>query len=441
MSIKRTASFFLILALFLSLLFFDFSSAYIQNEIADRERQIQELERQKDEYEKQIAEKQGISRTLKGEIFILDTQIKKLQLEIKSLDLAIQKTGFEISDTSEKISETISKTSRIKESLAEFIRIVDKSDKENLMEILFKNRNLSDFFGNLENIRTSQEKAQIAMQELRNLKAELEAQYEELEARKVEQVGLRKIQELQKWEVDSKKGEKNNLLAATKGEERKFQELARKTDQDIQRLRDQIKFLLGQGISLEDALSYGQLAANRVGIRPAFLLAILDVESGLGRNVGTGNWIDDMYNCYLRLGRPSRAETEKRAFFEIAGKLGIDPNSVKVSAAPNYGCGGAMGPAQFIASTWLLYEARVAELTGHNPPNPWSIEDSFMAAAVYLANAGATKKTQAAEIAAANTYLSGKANCRQSACRYYSNLVLSKSVQIERELPSPVASQ
>lgn len=279
------------------------------------------------------------------------------------------------------------------------------------------------------------------MQELRNLKAELEAQYEELEARKVEQVGLRKIQELQKWEVDSKKGEKNNLLAATKGEERKFQELARKTDQDIQRLRDQIKFLLGQGISLEDALSYGQLAANRVGIRPAFLLAILDVESGLGRNVGTGNWIDDMYNCYLRLGRPSRAETEKRAFFEIAGKLGIDPNSVKVSAAPNYGCGGAMGPAQFIASTWLLYEARVAELTGHNPPNPWSIEDSFMAAAVYLANAGATKKTQAAEIAAANTYLSGKANCRQSACRYYSNLVLSKSVQIERELPSPVASQ
>ncbi len=431
----------MILALFLSLLFFDFSSAYIQNEIADRERQIQELERQKDEYEKQIAEKQGISRTLKGEIFILDTQIKKLQLEIKSLDLAIQKTGFEISDTSEKISETISKTSRIKESLAEFIRIVDKSDKENLMEILFKNRNLSDFFGNLENIRTSQEKAQIAMQELRNLKAELEAQYEELEARKVEQVGLRKIQELQKWEVDSKKGEKNNLLAATKGEERKFQELARKTDQDIQRLRDQIKFLLGQGISLEDALSYGQLAANRVGIRPAFLLAILDVESGLGRNVGTGNWIDDMYNCYLRLGRPSRAETEKRAFFEIAGKLGIDPNSVKVSAAPNYGCGGAMGPAQFIASTWLLYEARVAELTGHNPPNPWSIEDSFMAAAVYLANAGATKKTQAAEIAAANTYLSGKANCRQSACRYYSNLVLSKSVQIERELPSPVASQ
>lgn len=441
MGIKGTIVFSLILALGLGFSSFNFSFAGVQQDIAERERQIQELERQKEEYEKQIAEKQGIARTLKSEIFILDTQIKKLQLEIKSLDLAIQKTGFEINQTSQKISETISKSGRIKESLGEFVRLVDKSDKENLVEILLKNRDLSDFFGNLENIRTSQEKAQIEMEELRNLKAQLEAEQEELEARKAEQIGLRKIQELQKREVDSKKGQKNNLLTATKGEERKFQELAMKTSQDIQRLRDQIRFLLGQGISLEDALSYGQLAATRVGIRPAFLLAILDVESGLGRNVGTGNWINDMYNCYLRLGRPTRAEKEKNALFEITGKLGIDPNSVKVSAAPNYGCGGALGPAQFIPSTWLLYEQRVAQLTGHNPPNPWSIEDSFTAAAIYLANVGATKKTQAAEIAAANAYLSGKANCRQSICRYYSNLVLSKAAQIEKELPNSVASQ
>ena len=415
------------------------SSADVQQEISERERQIQELERQKDEFEKEISEKQGVARTLQNEIFILDAQIKRLQLEIKSLDLAIQKTGFEIEGTNKKIDETIVKTGRIKQSLAEFVRIVDKSDRENLVEILFKNRDLSDFFGNLENIRISQEKAQVAIGELRQLKTELEQEQEELEEIKTEQVGLRRIQELQRREVGSKKVEKNSLFAVTKGEEKKFQELVRKTDQDIQKLKEQIRFLLGQGISLEDALKFGQLAAMRVGIRPAFLLAILDVESGLGRNVGTGNWIDDMYNCYLRLGRPSRAETEKNAFLAIIGRLGLDANSVKVSAAPNYGCGGALGPAQFIASTWLLYESEVARLTGHNPPNPWNIEDSFMAAAIYLANAGAGKQTQAAEIAAANTYLSGKANCRQSICRYYSNLVLQKAVQIEKDLPATVA--
>ncbi|MFN7088743.1 MAG: lytic murein transglycosylase, partial [Candidatus Paceibacteria bacterium] len=307
-------------------------------------------------------------------------------------------------------------------------------DQQSLLEILLRNRDLSDFFGNLENIRTAQQKAQLTLKELKQLKTELEQRQEELEQRQTEQIGLRSIQRQQKNEVELKKKERNELLKVTKGEEKKFQELVQKTEQDIQKLRAQIRFLLEQGITLEDAVKYGKLAAMRVGIRPAFLLAILDVESGLGRNVGTGNWLDDMYNCYLRLGRITRAETEKNAFFAVIGKLGLDPNSVKVSATPPYGCGGAMGPAQFIASTWLLYEEEVARLTGHNPPNPWSIEDAFMAAAIYLANAGATQKTQEAEIRAANTYLSGKANCRQSICRYYSNLVLSKAAEIEKQL-------
>ena len=302
-----------------------------------------------------------------------------------------------------------------------------------------KNRDLSDFFGNLENIRVAQEKAQVTIKELKQLKIELEEREAELGERRAEQVGLRNVQESQKRAVDVKKKDKDSILKVTKGEEKKYQGLVKRTDQDIEKIRSQIRFLLEQGISFEDALRYGQLAAIRVGIRPAFLLAILDVESGLGRNVGTGNWQTDIYNCYLRLGRPNRAEAEKNAFFEVIGKLGLNADSVKVSAAPSYGCGGALGPAQFIASTWLLYEDEVARLTGHNPPNPWSIEDSFMAAAIYLANAGAANQTQTAEIKAANAYLSGKANCRQSICRYYSNLVLQKAAEIQKDLPLPTA--
>lgn len=416
------------------------SSADVQQEISERERQIQELESQKQEYQKQIAEKQGEARTLQGEIFIFDTQIKQLQLEIRALDLAIQNTGFEIDETIKSIDLALAKIERIKQSLAQFVRIVYQSDKENLFEILLKNRDLSDFFGNLEGIRASQEKAQVTIKDLKQLKIELELEQEQLEVRRTEQVGLRNIQKIQKLEVDLKKGEKDNILKITKGEEKKFQDLVKKTDQDIEKIRGQVRFLLEQGITLEDALKYGQLAATRVGIRPAFLLAILDVESGLGKNVGTGNWLDDMYNCYLRLGRPSRAETERNAFFAIIGKLGLDANSVKVSRAPSYGCGGALGPAQFIPSTWLLYESEVARLTGHALPNPWSIEDAFMAAAIYLSNAGAANQTRAAEIRAANIYLSGKANCRQSICRYYSNLVLQKAAEIEKDLPKQVAN-
>lgn len=412
-----------------------FISADVQQEISDRERQIQELEKKRAEYEKEIFEKQSAAKTLQNEIFIFDTQIKQLQLEIRTLDLAIQKTGLEIDETVKSIDEALSKIEKIKRSLGEFLRLVYQSDQENLFEVLLKNRDLSDFFGNLESIKDSQEKAQFIIRELKQLKIELEQRQDELSQSRTEQVGLRNIQEIQKREVDSRKKEKDDIFKITKGEEKKFQQLAKQTGQDIEKIRSQIRFLLEQGITLEEALKFGQLAAIRVGIRPAFLLAILDVESGLGRNVGTGNWLDDMYNCYKRRGKPGRAETEKNAFFAVIGRLGLEADSVKVSRAPSYGCGGALGPAQFIPSTWLIYETEVARLTGHNPPNPWSIEDAFMAAAVYLANAGATSQNQKAEIKAANTYLSGKANCRQSICRYYSNLVLQKASEIEKDLP------
>ena len=93
-----------------------------------------------------------------------------------------------------------------------------------------------------------------------------------------------------------------------------------------------------------------------------------------------------------------------------------------------------MGPAQFIPSTWLAYEGEVTRLTGHNPPNPWSIEDSFMASAIKLARGGANTKTAQGEIRASKAYISGNPNCSSSICKYYSNTVQRKADQIEASL-------
>jgi membrane-bound lytic murein transglycosylase B len=132
----------------------------------------------------------------------------------------------------------------------------------------------------------------------------------------------------------------------------------------------------------------------------------------------------------------NRAETEKNAFLQITSRLGLDPNSVKVSREPTYGCGGAMGPAQFIPSTWLAYEAEVARLTGHNPPSPWNTQDAFTAAAVKLARGGAT--TRAGEEGAARAYVGGSTKCGVGnpghICTTYSRTVLQKAAEIEKNL-------
>jgi peptidoglycan hydrolase CwlO-like protein len=408
--------------------------ASIQEEIETRNRQIEEIQRQIDAYQRQIEENSAKARTLTLEIDRLNAQINKAQLEIRSLGIAIDQTNLEIQEAQHGIEVATDKLKLHKEALAKYVRILYELDKENLTRVLLSNGKLSDFFNNLKNLGDIQDSLQTAIVNIKDLKADLEQRKADLEDKKSELEQLKGLQQFQKRNLELAKSEKSAILKETKGQEAKFQQLVKQGQQDIQRIRDQIYYLMQNGVTVEEAIKFGQLAAIRVGIRPAFLIAILEIESGLGRNVGTGNWLEDMYQCYLELGKPSRAEAEKAAFFEIVSKLGLDPNSVKVSREPNYGCGGALGPAQFLPTTWLAYEDRVAQLTGHRPPNPWNIEDAFMASAIKLAAAGATAKTKTAEIAAAKAYLSGKPNCSSRICNYYANAVLDKAAIIEQNL-------
>ena len=427
-------------------------SADVQQDISEKERQIQEFEKQREEYQAQINEKQKESRTLEGEIFILDTEIKKLQLEIKTLGLAIQKTDFEINETADSIDAALSKIKRIKESLAEFLRIVYQSEQENLFEILLKNRDLSDFFGNLENIRSSQEKAQITIEELKQLKIELEEKQEELEAKRLEQIALKNIQEIQKREVNVVKKERSDILKITKGDEKKFQNLVNTTNQSIQKLREEVQFLLKQGVTLEEAIKFGHLAAIRTGIRPAFLIAVLESESALGVNVGKC-YITDATSGASRnvttgqvFTRGINPKRDLPLFIKVAQELGKDPFQTPISCwQPFYvrgvsvGWGGGMGPAQFIPSTWFLLNEDVARITGRSPPNPWNIEDAFLAAAVLLAQGGATSQTRAGEVAAAKAYFSGNPRCSRADCNSYAVIVMRKAAQIEKDLPASTA--
>lgn len=430
---KRFTKFTLVLILGLFWPLFHVGAA-VQDEIESRNKQIEAIQKQIDEYQKQIEENSAKSQTLSGEISKLNAQISKVLLEIRSLSLAIDQAGIEISDTQSKIQDAQHKIELHKEALARYIKILYQVDQANLTQVIFRNQKLSDFFNNIKNLQDTQNNLRTTIVSIKDLKADLEQKESDLEDKRSELEQLKGLQQSEKRNLDQTKNEKADLLEVTKGQETKFQQLVKKSQQDIERIREQVYYLQQNGVTVEDAIKFGQLAAIRVGIRPAFLIAILEVESGLGRNVGTGNWLSDMYNCYVRLGKTSRAEAEKSAFFEITNKLGLNPDNVKVSREPNYGCGGALGPAQFLPTIWLTYENEVADLTNHRPPSPWNIEDAFMASAVKLSRAGAGGKTRAAETAAARAYISGKPSCHSRICNYYASAVLNKTALIEQSL-------
>ncbi len=417
--------------------------ASIQDEIDAKTQQIEALQQQIQAYQAQADQAGAQSRTLQNEIARLNAQIGQITAEVNSLRASIDRTGLEISQTNTQITDAEHTIAIHQEALAQSLRETDALDQQPLAFILLQHDALSEFFDYVHNVQRAQDTIRIAIQSITDLKGQLEDHEEKLRDQRSQLEQLKALQEVQQRQLASTKGQKNQILTQTKGQESKYQQLVAAGKRDLKALQEQIYYLQQNGISVNDAVKYAELAAIGAGIRPAFLLALLEVESRLGLNVGTGNWKDDMYLCYLRLANyyPSkkayytqRAETEKAAFFNITTALGLNPDAQKVSREPTYGCGGAMGPAQFIPSTWLAYDDSVMRITGRSTTNPWNAEDAFTAAAIKLANAGATSKTRTGELAAAKAYIGGSPNCTQAICYSYANTVLTKAAQIEQSL-------
>lgn len=104
---------------------------------------------------------------------------------------------------------------------------------------------------------------------------------------------------------------------------------------------------------------------------------------------------------------------DKVALKEIATELGLDFDKLPLSCAEKIGSGGAMGPAQFMPTTWLNaenntgYKFLVENITKEKPANPWDFRDAFLAAALLLRDNGAKKGDENSEKAAAAQYYSG----------------------------------
>ncbi len=411
----------LLLFLFCFLLFIAFIPKAVFADVRDDK--IKQLETLIDQYTQQIQEKENEAQSLANQISIFELQIKQIQAEIDATNLTISQLTSAIKQKENSIALKEKEIKKQDEILAQYLRQAARNDSGSLLEFLLKNDKFSDFFSDLNYLSNVQSQIQDTLTTIKGLKDKLVQEKGDLEADKAEQEQLKRIQSRQKTDLENSKKQKQKLLDQTKGQEKAYQQLLSKTREDLDKIRNQpYNLAMGFKMTFEEALKNAMPAAQFAGVRAAFIMAILKIESDWGGNVGTGNWRTDMH------------PRDFSAFQVITSALGLNPDSTPVSKKPYYGWGGAMGPAQFLPSTWLLYADAVANLTGRRPASPWNIEDAFTAAGLKLAEAGADKQTYAAESKAAKIYIAGSRWNTSLTARIYANNVMAEASRIQKDI-------
>jgi len=389
--------------------------------------------------EKDITKTEQEKKTLQNQIYILRNKIKNLEYQIYQSNVIIKDLGVQVKDTEVSIEKTSLKIEDSKNQLANILQLIYEEDQKSLIEILFSEADLSDFFDDLMALETLDSKNQELLENIKSLKTSLESEKQLLSEEKEDTERMVIIQQLQKQESEKTKKDQEYFLRLTEAEYQKHLKEKEEIEAKATAIRARIFELIGvpKAPTFGEALDIAKYVEKITGVRPALLLAVMTQESNIGKNVG---------QCYLKNpstgegvtvynGKPvSRAMSPKRDvpyFLEITQKLGRDPYNTPVSCPMSVGWGGAMGPAQFIPDTWANprygYGQKVSEIT-EKPADPWNIKDAFLAAGLYLRDLG----VKGNEFRAVMGYFSGSSWSKWE--EFYGRSVLSIASQYEKDI-------
>lgn len=386
-----------------------------QAELAILQAEYDQIQKEMTALEKRKETEKGQTTSIDRDISILKTKIKKAQIDIKVKNLLIKKLGGEIVQKDKATTVLNGRIDNIKEYLSELIRKEREIDEKSILTLILSKDTIAEAYGDIDAFASIKKDIRDQVSEIKRVKALTEEEKLKLEQTKNTEAEYQKI-------LDEKAKRRAEILAV------------------LFNLRDVSAIPFGK------ALEYAKVAEEKIGIRPSFLLAILTQESKLGTdqgscyitNIDTGAGVSSksgkVFNNIMK------ATRDVKPFFEITKSVGRDPYKTLVSCPfGSSGYGGAMGPAQFIPSTWQLLKGRIANMLGIKTPDPWYAKDAFMASAIYLTDLGAKGDSYTSERDAACRYYSGrKCDTKKPANSFYGDSVMAKAKNIQTTMIDPL---
>ena len=391
------------------------------------------------------------SASFSRDVSALTAKINAAKANINGKNIAISNLSKDISSKQAKISTLESRLAQGKKAVADIIRRTNEINSYSLVEAVLSDKNISEFFVDIDTYASTEKALKSLFNELTEVKNLTEAERQALNKKREQEAAAKAALEASKKEVEISQAEKKELLAISQNNEKTYSQVLA----DRQAKAAQIKAVLfplrdAGAIPFGTALQYAEAASAKTGVRPAFILAILQQESNLGANVGsciitdlsTGQTKGVNSGTIFSNGiHPTR---DLPILQNILNGLGRDPFQTRVSCpiagVPGYG--GAMGPAQFIPSTWNIMTSKVAQAMSKSIPDPWNPQDAIMGMALFLNDLiGTTGDQYTDERTAACRYYSGRtcySNGKAGVGLSYGNSVMSRASNIQLTMIDPI---
>lgn len=397
------------------------------------------------ECEAEIAAQQKIldgqktkSASLQRDISLLQARINTAKDKIKQKDISIKNIGKDITKKNQTIAELQTSIDKGKESLGQLLRKTNELDKTSFVNALLTAGSISDFYSDVDSFTSIKKSVQMSVEGIKADKSETEGVKQQLVTKQNDEMDAKAEIERQKSLVEKDQKDQNVLLSISKNKEAEYQKVLKDRQAKAAGIRAALFKLRGQGaIPFGDAYDYAKVASAKTGVRPAYILAILKQESNMGANVGTCNRPGDSLTWKDIMPGPGQSwRDDQSAYLRITKELGISPDGQPLSCPlGGAGWGGAMGPAQFIPTTWEKIAPRIESSLGVSTANPWNPSHAIMANALYVMDLGAAAQTYTAEREAACKYYSGRGcSAPGVANAFYGNSVMNLAKQIQADI-------
>ncbi len=390
---------FVAMALIAILVMGCFSYSEAENPIEEKKDEVIKIEKEIEINKKMINQRRDDEFSYQNHLGTLESKLTKNEREQTFFRESIELVKLQITDKEEDIKETKNELNHQQNLLGSYLRDINHYDDTNKMLLLFESDNLSDFYNQVNFTENISDRTYDLVQGIETDKKDLEEDRKGLVNKKLEQGSMLSDLQLKERELAMAQEELEIMRQLNAEEVNSLEDANAETAVVRDKLKQDLFAMTREGTSVnfQDAAKYAFFAAEKTGIRPELIMSIIKQETNFGNNVGNGTYKSDMNS------------SQHATFVQICLELGRSPESTPVSAKPKsyQGWGGAMGPSQFMPTTWMTVKEEVSRITGNIPADPWDMQDAFVATGVKLAQMGAASQNRDTEWEAAGRYFAG----------------------------------